>query len=144
MRWYKCFKTIWKISNPIVTNLCIVVHPADASIYAPALLSHSPPSSPTLSSPLDMTTCPTMPSVVSPLPPSSLIMSPLSPYLVANLTSSPSLSLPSPSISPPITYSVISPVITPAGILLNNEKPVFIIFWNQVSSNLWNEMQLLN
>lgn len=113
------------------------VHPANAGSAHPPL--HS--SSPTL--PV-MTTLPATPLDMSPLPPSSPIMSPLSPYLAAIYSSSPLLSLPSPSTSPPTTYSVIFPVITPAGELLDNEKPVFIIIWNQASStNLQNGTQSL-
>ena len=90
-----------------------------------------------------MTTPPTAPLVMSPLFPSSPVMSLLSPYLAVMLTSLPLLSIPSPSTSPPMTYSIILPVITPAGELLNTEKPTFIIFWNQVSPNLWSEAQSL-
>ncbi|KAF8337766.1 hypothetical protein F5887DRAFT_1076950 [Amanita rubescens] len=135
----------------------IAVHPTTAgpSDSSPAFPSSSPPSFPILSLPPVMTTPPTTHPVLSPPLPSSPIMSPLSsPYLAASLAfsplftppslagvplSSPLLSLPSPLTSPPTTYSVISPVITPAGELLDNEKPVFIIFWNQASPNLRNE-----
>ena len=107
----------------------IAVHPANvgSSVSAPLLPSFhslSPPSSLILSSPPIMTTPPMAPLVMSPPPQASPIMSPLSPYLAAILTSSPLFSLPSPSTSPPISYPIIPPAITPAGELLDTSSPL--------------------
>ena len=152
MRRYKHFGTVWTSSNPTVANLSQfilqILNPAFPLLYHlfPYLLSR-------LCRRLQLSRLLLrLLQRLSPPLPSSLIMSPISsPYLAAILTSSPMfspplpaetfsplplLSLPSPPTSPPTTYSVIPPVITPAGELLDNEKPVFIVFWNQASPNL--------
>ncbi|KAF8676360.1 hypothetical protein AX14_004955 [Amanita brunnescens Koide BX004] len=95
--------------------------------------SHSAPTPSRVMPPPPLPSSPPLPlpsPLMSPVPLSSpVLLSLSSPSGV--LSSSPLLPLPSPSTPPPTPFVMPSPIITPAGMILDNGGPILAIFWNQ-------------